>query len=69
MNNIINDLAIKAGYVPDVPIDESYMEFDLKKFTTLIVKECAGIYDAIDNGNKMEGTYDYLKAIHKRFDI
>jgi hypothetical protein len=67
--NRINELAIKAGYVPDVPIDESYMEFDIVKYTRLIVSECSGIYEAIDNGNKMEGTNNYQKAIYKRFGL
>lgn len=37
------------------------------KFAELIVRECAGIYEAIDNGNKVQGTDNYLKALKLRF--
>jgi hypothetical protein len=43
--------------------------FDKYKFAELIVQECAGIYEAIDNGNKVEGTENYLEALHKRFGV
>ena len=44
-------------------------EYDihLEKFAELIVQECAGIYDKIDNGNLHMGTDDYLEALHKTF--
>ena len=38
-----------------------------KKFAQLIVEECAGIYDKIDNGNLHMGTDDYLLALQKHF--
>lgn len=41
----------------------------MKKFAELIVRECAGIYDAIDNGNLVMGTDDYLEALTKRFGV
>ena len=37
------------------------------KFAELIVRECAGIYDKIDNGNLHMGTDDYLEALDKTF--
>jgi hypothetical protein len=37
------------------------------KFAELIVRECAGIYDKIDNGNLHMGTDDYLEALNKTF--
>jgi hypothetical protein len=40
---------------------------DYEKFAELIVAQCAGIYDAIDNGNLVQGTDDYLEALHKTF--
>lgn len=40
---------------------------DLQKFAELIVGECAGIYDKIDNGNLHMGTDNYLEALHKTF--
>jgi hypothetical protein len=36
-------------------------------FAQLIVAECAGIYDKIDNGNLHMGTDNYLEALHKTF--
>jgi hypothetical protein len=42
---------------------------DLEKFAELIVSECAGIYEAIDNGNKIESTDNYIKALRKRFGV
>jgi hypothetical protein len=42
---------------------------DLEKFAELIVGECAGIIEAIDNGNKVEGTDNPIKAIRKRFGV
>lgn len=43
--------------------------FDREKFAKLIVKECAGIYDKIDNGNLHMGTDKYPKALHKHFGV
>ena len=37
------------------------------RFAELIVKECAGSYSKIDNGNLHMGTDDYLEALHKTF--
>jgi len=42
---------------------------DWAKFAELIVRECSGIYEAIDNGNKVEGTDNYIEALRKRFGI
>ena len=39
----------------------------LAKFAELIVRECAGIYSKIDNGNLHMGTDNYLEALHKTF--
>ena len=38
-------------------------------FAKLIIKECAGIYEKIDNGNLHLGTDDYLEALRKHFGI
>ena len=45
--------------------DKMYAAIDLQKFARLIVKECAGIYDLIDNGNRHMGTDNYLEALHR----
>ena len=66
MNKRIRELAIKAGagewgdsVVPAM--------MDIQKFALLIVAECAGIYDKIDNGNQHQGTDDYLLALRRTF--
>ena len=43
--------------------------FDAEKFAELIIGECAGIIEAIDNGNRIEGTDNPIKAIRKRFGV
>jgi hypothetical protein len=50
---------------------DSYMvdRFDTERFAKLIVKECAGIYDKIDNGNLHMGTDNYLEALQKHFGV
>ncbi len=47
----------------------SYSDMYDKKFAELIVKECAGIYDKIDNGNPHLGTDNYLEALQKHFAL
>lgn len=74
MNERIKELALQAGLEFD---DDEALEFgeeiyyvtkkDMEKFTELIVRECAGIYSKIDNGNQHLGTDDYLEALHKTF--
>lgn len=46
---------------------QEMFEPELYKFAELIVKECAEIYECIDNGNLHAGTDDYLEALHKTF--
>ena len=41
----------------------------LEKFAELIVKDCAGVYEAIDNGNEQEGTLNYIKALKRRYGL
>ena len=64
MNERINGLWWKAriGY-NEQNCDPEVLE----KFAELIVKECAGIYSKIDNGNLHMGTDDYLEALYKTF--
>lgn len=40
---------------------------ELEEFAQRIVAECAGIYEAIDNGCTIKDTDDYLEALHKTF--
>ena len=66
MNEQIDNLLVKAGacFSGD---GVDYSRFEPKKFAELIVRECAGIYSKIDNGNLHMGTDNYLEALHKTF--
>ena len=79
MNERIKELARQAGckvmddgewYIPSATGLEKIVYTSgvgLEKFAELIVKECAGIYSKIDNGNLHMGTDDYLEALHRTF--
>ena len=69
MNERIRKLAEQAGYAPLEPraFADDLQEVFLQKFAELIVRECAGIYCRIDNGNQHMGTDDYLEALQKHF--
>ncbi len=75
MNSRIEKLARKSGATLNEGFDGNrnfvygitMSPEELDKFAQLIVKECAGIYDKIDNGNPHMGTDDYLEALHKTF--
>lgn len=79
MNERIKLLAEQAGMKPCADMSKFGMnedmnpyncqEFMLEKFAQLIVRECAGIYDKIDNGNLHMGSYDYLEALQKTFGV
>jgi len=64
MNERIQELARQASGQTFGHIRNAYFE---KKFAELIVRECAGIYSKIDNGNLHMGTDNYLEALHKTF--
>ncbi len=69
MNERIRELAEQAKEVSHW-LDGGYTPVyctNLEKFAELIVRDCAGIYDKIDNGNLHMGTDDYLEALHKTF--
>jgi hypothetical protein len=79
MNERIRKLVLKAIYdvdhiyhPVDNPLNEEVSKMYIpdcfaEKFAELIVRECAGIYEKIDNGNLHMGTDDYLEALHKTF--
>ena len=79
MNERIQQLAEQAGckvmddgewYIPSATGLEKIVYtkgIGLEKFAELIVRECAGIYSKIDNGNLHMGTDNYLEALHKTF--
>ena len=69
MNERIKELAEQASHQsPDgYPVTIPYSKDFAEKFAELIVKECAGIYSKIDNGNLHMGTDDYLEALHRTF--
>jgi len=62
---LLKRLQLQAGgsHYPDINPDLQ------AKFAELIVKECANIYDMIDNGNLVMGTDNYLKALQKHFGV
>ena len=73
MNKRTLELAKQAGfYVAGdgkiyIPTTDEEITAVQERFAQLIVGECAGIYDKIDNGNLHMGTDDYLEALHKTF--
>lgn len=76
MNERIKELALLAGYElkPFYKGEDGYQtphfkDEKLEKFAELIVRECAGIYDKIDNGNLHIGTDNYLEALQKHFGV
>ena len=66
MNKRILELAERAEIAANKG-DHVDVKIMMEKFAELIVKECAGIYDAIDNGNLVMGADNYLEALTKRF--
>ena len=68
MNKRILELAERAEIAANKG-DHVDVKIMMEKFAELIVRECAGIYDAIDNGNLVMGTDDYLEALTKRFGV
>ena len=69
MNERIRQLAEQAGYEADMFGVGHWDMPECKKFAELIVRECAGIYDKIDNGNQHLGTENYLEALQKHFGV
>ena len=69
MNERIQALAGQAGAGWDDKYHWYVGNEQMKRFAELIVRECAGIYDKIDNGNDHLGTDNYLKALQRHFGI
>jgi len=73
MNEQIRKLAKQSGFSLDstgiytAKLEHLPITDNMEKFAELLVKECAGIYSKIDNGNLHMGTDDYLEALHKTF--
>jgi len=72
MNERIKDLALQANIKLDyfgygVDIDDGNP--NVAKFAELIINDVLGCYAAIDNGNRVEGTEDFIKAVIKRYGI
>jgi hypothetical protein len=71
MNERISELINQAArqYEQEVGSETPKVYYDraMEIFAELIVRECAGIYSKIDNGNLHMGTDDYLEALHKTF--
>ena len=71
MNERIKELAIEAGMIVGEAngFDMTRLMPREVKFAELIVKECVGIYNKLDNGNQHLGTDDYLEALQKHFGV
>lgn len=74
MNERIRELMIQAisdvDSIDDPETRRMYIpNCFAEKFADLIMKECAGIYDKIDNGNLHMGTDNYLEALQKHFGV
>lgn len=72
--DIIQELAKKAGLKVDAdgeigPAYYGSVSDGYVKFAEMIVKECGGIYDKIDNGNPHLDTTNYLKALTLHFGL
>ena len=68
MNKQIQELWLQAAGEDSGTNWDSQTQF-IERFARLIVKECGGIYDKIDNGNDHLGTQDYLEALRLHFEI
>lgn len=66
-------IAMKKAWAsndPDGDVDKMYIpSVFAEEFAKQIAWECAGICEAIWNGNEIEGTKNNAKAIVKRFGI
>ena len=76
MNDHLLEMQIRAmkkvwaGNDPDGDIDKMYIPAAFAEaFAKEIALDCAGICEAIWNGNKIEGTMNNAKAIAKRYGI
>jgi hypothetical protein len=67
MNERIRELLVKARESTKEGKWNAPTSVWAEKFAELIVTDCAGIYDKIDNGNLHMGTDNYLEALHKTF--
>jgi len=54
---------IHLSPTPD-PLSQKQID---EKFAELIIRECLGLYDSIDNGNLPHGTDNYFLAIERHF--
>lgn len=57
MNSRLRELMIEAGYAAPELAGRA------QRLAELLLKECAGIYEAIDNGNTVKGTTDFQEAL------
>lgn len=76
MNDKIDELAKQSGFDYDPtdcnfysPDSSQWINKEIYKFAELIIKQCLGIYESIENGNHVMGTYDYPEAVVKHFGI
>lgn len=66
--NRIQELMAQAGFDP-AAIERMGVMPQANKFAELIVRECLGIYDKIENGNLHLGTDRYPHAVGRHFGL
>lgn len=76
MNDHLVELQVRAmkkawtSGDPDGDVDKMYIpRVFIEEFAKQVALDCAGICEAIYNGNKIEGTSNNAKAITKRYNI
>lgn len=66
MNTQIIARAQQAGLIAK---SETAVAPSVEHFARLIASDVVQCYDCIDNGNKIEGTDNFVKAIVKRYGL
>lgn len=76
MNDHIHELQLRTlsivmnGADPDGDVEKMYIpRVFAERFARMIAMDCMGIWEAIDNGNKIEGTSYFPKAVAKKYGI
>ena len=56
----------RAAVTAGLPVEDWIKEYN-QRLARLLIMECAGIYDCIDNGNLHSGTDNYILALQRHF--
>lgn len=76
MNDHITSLQCRAmnkvwdGNDPDGDVDKMYIpKVFIEEFARQVVLDCTGIWEAIDNGNKINGTSFFPEAVFRQYGL